>query len=511
MSMLNRSDWYDIARDTNWTPSYVSEAALFPLEMSDCFDIPRESWEAYDEPYKTTYREYVKVQREKDSGAYSVKAALARMKFHDQADAGWLSTLKSHYGAIAVQEYAAGMAEARMARFGKAPGMRNMATFGLLDETRHAQIQLYFPHEHVPRDRQFDWAHRAMHTNEWAAIAARHMFADMMNTRDAVSVAIMLTFAFETGFTNMQFLGLAADAAEAGDITFSNLISNIQTDEARHAQIGAPALKILLQHGRRAEAQKKVDIAFWRSWRLFTVLTGPMMDYYTPLARREKSFKEFMEEWIVRQFERNMIDLGLEKPWYWDIFLEELNDTHHGMHMGVWYWRPTVWWNPAAGVSVAERNWLEEKYPGWNDSWGQCWDVITENILAGRQHLTLPETLPVICNMTNLPIVGPCGKRWRVRDYPLEYQGRRYHFGSEVDRWIFQQEPERYAGHRTFVDRFVAGLIKPANLAGALAYMGLDPDEMGVDAHGYAWADSHRAPPGAAETAPQTAAAREVP
>jgi len=494
MALLNRSDWYDIARDTNWTPDYVTEDELFPPQMSDAFGLPREDWASYDEPYKTTFREYVKVQREKDSGAYSVKAALGRMKFYEQADPGWLSILKSHYGAIACQEYQAGMAEARMARFGKASGMRNMATFGLLDETRHGQIQLFFPHEYVNKDRQFDWAHKAMHTNDWAAIAARHMFADMMNTRDAVSVAIMLTFAFETGFTNMQFLGLAADAAEAGDITFSNLISSIQTDEARHAQIGAPALKLLIEKGKKEEAQKKVDIAFWRSWRLFTVLTGPMMDYYTPLEKREKSFKEFMEEWIVGQFERNMLDLGLDKPWYWDIFLEELNDTHHGMHMGVWYWRPTVWWNPAAGVSDAERNWLEEKYPGWNDSWGQCWDVITENVRNGREDLTLPETLPIVCNMTNLPIVGAPGKRWGFKDFHHDYKGRRYHFGSEVDRWIFEQEPDRYAGHLSLIDRFVAGHIQPPTIAGALQYMGLGEGESGVDAHNFAWAYNYEKP-----------------
>lgn len=492
MALLNRSDWYDIARDTNWTPKYVTEDELFPPQMSDCFGIPRDKWSGYDEPYKTTFREYVKVQREKDAGAYSVKAALSRMKFFQEADPGWLSILKSHYGAIAVQEYAAGMAEARMARFGKAAGMRNMATFGLLDETRHGQIQLYFPHEHVSKDRQFDWAHKAMHTNEWAAIAARHMFADMMNTRDAVSVAIMLTFAFETGFTNMQFLGLAADAAEAGDFTFANLISSIQTDEARHAQIGAPALKILIENGHKEEAQRKVDIAFWRSWRLFTVLTGPMMDYYTPLDKREKSFKEFMEEWIIGQFERNMLDLGLDKPWYWDIFLEELNDTHHGMHMGVWYWRPTVWWNPAAGASTEEREWLEEKYPGWNDSWGQCWDVIGDNVRNGRDDLTLPETLPVICNMANLPIVGPPGKRWKVRDYHLDYKGRRYHFGSEPDRWIFQQEPERYAGHKSLIDRFLEGLVQPPTIEGALKYMGLMAEDSGQDAHNQEWAYDYK-------------------
>lgn len=494
MALLNRSDWYDIARDTNWTPKYVTEEELFPKEMSDCFDVPRDKWETYDEPYKTSYREYVKVQREKDAGAYSVKAALGRMKFLDSADPGWKSILKLHYGGIALQEYAAGMAEATMARFGRAPGMRNMATFGLLDETRHGQIQLYFPHEYVSKDRQFDWAHKAMHSNDWAAIATRHAFADIMSGRDATSVALMLTFAFETAFTNMQFLGLAADAAEVGDVTFSNLISSIQTDEARHAQIGTPALKILIENGHKEEAQKLVDIAFWRNWRLFAVVTGPSMDYYTPLAKREKSFKEFMIEWIVGQFERNILDIGLDVPWYWDTFLEDLNTTHHGMHLGVWYWRPTVWWDPAAGASPDERDWLEEKYPGWNDTYGKCWDVIIDNIKNGREDLTLPETLPIVCNMNHLPIVGVPGKKWDVRDHYLDYKGRRYHFGSKVDRWVFEQDPDRYAGHQGLIDRFLAGKIQPANLEGALKYMGLQPEDCGKDAHDYAWVWNYNKP-----------------
>ena len=110
-----------------------------------------------------------------------------------------------------------------MARFGKAGGMRNIAIFGSLDENRHGQIQLFLPHEHAQRSRQFDWA-------------AKHLFDDIRAARDAVGVVLMPTFAFETGFSNLQFLGLSADAAKAGDVSFSNLASSIQTDEARHAQ-----------------------------------------------------------------------------------------------------------------------------------------------------------------------------------------------------------------------------------------------------------------------------------
>lgn len=210
-----------------------------------------------------------------------------------------------------------------------------------------------------------------------------------------------------------------------------------------------------------------------------------------PLDKREGSFKEFMEEWIISQFQRAMVDLGLEKPWYWDTFLRDLDEHHHGQQLGTWSWRPTLWWSPAAGVGPDERDWLEQKYPGWNDTFGKCWDVIIDNLLNGRVEKTVPGTLPIICNMSNIPIVGTPGRT--LRDRTLVHEGRRYHFGSEVDKWLFEQEPERYKGHMTIVDRFLAGIIQPASLEGVLKYMGIGVvSDGGGDAHNYAWVEKYR-------------------
>lgn len=71
----------------------------------------------------------------------------------------------------------------------------------------------------------------------------------MFTANDAIATAIQLTFTLESGFTNLQFLGMAADALEVGDIEFGSLISSIQTDESRHAQQGEPTLKILVVQG----------------------------------------------------------------------------------------------------------------------------------------------------------------------------------------------------------------------------------------------------------------------
>ena len=329
MALLDRSEWYDIARETNWTPSFVAESELFPDEMSDPYDVPVEAWETFDEPYKISYRQYVNIQREKDAAAYSVKAALSRQRFYESADVGYLNLIKMHYAAIALSEYAACHSDARMTRFGRAPGMRNMATFGMLDEMRHGQIQLWFPHELVGNDRQFDWAHEAHHSKNWAILAARHSLDDVMMSRDANTTAMMLNFAFEVGLTNIQMIGLANDAANMGDYTFQNLITSIQSDEARHAQIGVPVIEIMIENGKKAEAQYAVDVAFWRIWRIFAIAVGVPMDYYIPLEKRERSFKEYMHEFVITQYERQLRDVGLDRPWYWDLFLDDIENHHH--------------------------------------------------------------------------------------------------------------------------------------------------------------------------------------
>ncbi|RJF88846.1 YHS domain-containing protein [Oleomonas cavernae] len=494
MALLQRSDWYDVARDTNWTPSFVGEEDLFPAEISDPFNMPKAAWAEYDEPYKVSYAEYVKVQREKDAGVYAVNTAAARTRFMEEAGQRWHSILKLHFGAVSLAESSSQISEGRMARFGRAPGMRNMATFGLLDEIRHGQAQLYFAHESLKHSPQFNWAHKLLGTQEWGAIMTRATLDDVFLGRDAVTTAIMLTFAFETGFTNMQFIGLAGDAAEAGDTSFSNLISSIQTDESRHAQIGAPLLKLMVKNGYKAEAQRAVDVGFWRTYRFFSLLTGTTIDYFTPLEKRTDSFKEFMDEWIIGQFERTVLDMGLDLPWYWDYFIQDVNEFHHGMHLGWWLYRDTVWFNVPAGVSPAERDWLEAKYPGWNDKWGRIWDQIGENIRAGKTDLTIPKTLPVVCSFNNLPICHDPSKPWDPAGQMLTYKGKKYYFQSHVEKWVFEQDPERYADHQTLIDQFLAGKIQPPNYEGALNFMGLSSVERGKDAENYAWAFAGRGP-----------------
>lgn len=487
---IKNADWYDLLQDTNWTPRYVTEEELFPPQFSDPYGIPVSEWETFDEPYKVTYRDYVKTQREKDVGAYSVKASVSRVDFYKQSDPGWKAALQLHFGAVPFVEYGSVSAFARITRFGRGPGMRNMASFGTLDEIRHTQIQMLFGYEFLSVDRSFDWAQKAPNTDNWVIMSERHCFDDIEHTRDAVTAAVMLNFAFEQGFTNLQFVALSADARRYGDFSFATMLQTVQSDEARHSQIGEPLIEIMVRNGKKAEAQKLVDISFWRVWKQFAALSGISFDYYTPVSHREFSLKEFVDEFVTTQFLRNLRALGLEKPWYWDdYFMPDVQTYHHAQQIGIYMYRNTQWWDAIPGVSPAEREWLEEKYPGWNDTFGKVWDVITDNAANGRIDKLTPTIAPVMCSMVGLELSGVPGKKWNVKDYTLDLDGRRYHFGSPVDKWIFEQDPQRYKNYYGFTDRMLNGTV-PDSPEGMFEYMSMSPEERGTCGMNYKWAEA---------------------
>jgi toluene monooxygenase system protein A len=257
--MPTRDEYYDLANRLEWTPKYVSEEELFPVDMHGVPYLPIDVWaELYDAPYKVTYREYVKNQRDKDLRVLSVREAGIRAELAKKLDPTYhQGSFCFHITAVPIPEYTAAIAEARMARFGKAGEWRNLATFGSMDEVRHAQLQLLLSHDNISLNPKFAFAHKLFWTDGWLPIAARAFFDDTITATNAIEFALLTTYAFETGFTNLQFVAYAAMANRTGDIVFSTATQSIQTDEARHAQIGHPVLKTFVDVTRLAKELKQ--------------------------------------------------------------------------------------------------------------------------------------------------------------------------------------------------------------------------------------------------------------
>jgi len=261
------------------------------------------------------------------------------------------------------------------------------------------------------------------------------------------------------------------------------MVTSIQTDEARHAQIGSAVLRVIVEED-RDYAQFLVDKWFWRSWLLFAVVTGFTMDYLTPLAARTQSFKEFMEEWVIDQFVPALEEHGLRKPWYWDTFLESLGYYHHMVYASAYTYRSSVWFNFVV-PGPKERAWLRQKYPRSWSAIDPVWDRITERWREadpGNDFAVHGTAIVTFCNLCQLVLSN--GTPEHNSATVIEREGQRYIFCSEPCRWIFEQQPERYARHKDVVKRVLAGEA-PANLVALLqSYFGLDFHCWGKDAHG---------------------------
>ncbi|HEY2900900.1 MAG TPA: toluene monooxygenase, partial [Polyangia bacterium] len=114
--MLKRAQWFDLARHLDWQPSYVSEKEAFPDVPAGQPWLPREEWSAWDEPFRTTYAEYVATQHEKESALFAVQEAAGRPDDFRQLPREWLSAVKLHTATLPLAEFAAVIGNLRAAR-----------------------------------------------------------------------------------------------------------------------------------------------------------------------------------------------------------------------------------------------------------------------------------------------------------------------------------------------------------------------------------------------------------
>ena len=484
---LKRDAWIDLARGLDWELTYVGEHEVFPAVPSGTPSLSHREWADWDEPYRTTFGEYVRTQQQKELALEALRGELAGHPPIAEQDRTWTSAVKLHGATLPLAEFAAVVSNLRAGRFARTSAFRSAATFSALDELRHTQTPLRLMHDRVPADPQFDWTHRFFHTENWVAIAGRHLVDELLLAADPIEFSIATHFVFETGFTNLQFVGLAAHARRVGDRLFEHMLQSIQTDEARHSQAGHPVLAMLVERDPE-RAQYLVDKWFWRSWLFFSVVTGMAMDYLTPLRHREASFREFVEEWLLDQFQSSLTEAGLTLPWYWSEFLSSIEHYHHRVYVSAYTYRASLWFDlPLPGPE--ERAWLLEKYPASFADLEPLWERLSarcQEAGPGVEWHTHGFTPIGFCSLCQLVLCG--GTAQRNSANTLEFAGQPYIFCSQPCRFIFEREAARYAGHRCVVKRILSGEA-PANLLALLKHFGLSQDEWGKDSFrgAYPW------------------------
>src|ERR1700752_4854701 len=103
--MLSRENWLALAGTMDWEYSYVREDEVFPEVISGSPWLPHSEWRDWEESFKTSYREYVDNQYEKDMAVYAVRDAVGRLENIQKLAAPWMNGLKVHAAALALAEF----------------------------------------------------------------------------------------------------------------------------------------------------------------------------------------------------------------------------------------------------------------------------------------------------------------------------------------------------------------------------------------------------------------------
>src|SRR5437879_1566845 len=117
--MLTREEWLPLARKLDWDYCYVREDEVFPEVISGRPWLPHSEWKDWEESFKTSYREYVDNQYEKDMAVYAVRDAVGRLENVQKLAVPWLNGLKVHAAALPLAEFTGVIGNLRGARFGR--------------------------------------------------------------------------------------------------------------------------------------------------------------------------------------------------------------------------------------------------------------------------------------------------------------------------------------------------------------------------------------------------------
>src|SRR5690348_12002617 len=116
--MIAREDWQDLARKLDWEMSYVEEAAAYPEAIAGRPWLPNAAWSEWQEPYRTTFSEYVATQHQKEVAVRAIRDALGSIEDAAKLDRGWLNAVKLHAATLPLAEFSAVVGNLRAARFG---------------------------------------------------------------------------------------------------------------------------------------------------------------------------------------------------------------------------------------------------------------------------------------------------------------------------------------------------------------------------------------------------------
>lgn len=462
----------EFTRDLSWEPSYVPREEMYPPEHAE--GVHFSDWDKFDDPFRLYYKDYVNMQEKKEQSLHMVFDHAARYDFLSRVEETWLEGMKLFACGQGQTEYETAKDHVAIARYAPAPALRAAALYQSIDELRHAQNYAHYLRYANRRMPGFSgWAQ--LFQNHWLYQGIRSCFEDLL-TANPFEAIIGANVVLEIGFTNLNFVALPAVGAANYEHAWAQLQLTTQSDETRHMAIGQAMMKALLEEDERnlPILQHWLDKWTWRLYRVDALAGSIFFDYFA--KNKVMSYKEAFQKYFVDDFIGGLVsDLGpygLREPKYLPDMLSDMDSLSHT----VWkylYTRKKGLWFKVFQPDEQDKEWLREKYPGWQELVGDFWDSA-----AAGDDVDNDGLVPV-CNLCHSACMFETPDRPTIQG-PHHYDGRVYWFCSVACKEIFEREPQKYKDDKTLVDLVLDGQA-PDDPESFLKFMGINDPTLGGD------------------------------
>jgi propane 2-monooxygenase large subunit len=420
--------------DLGWTPTYVQELVKYPTDYV-LNKIPKD-------PMRQVLRSYFPMQDEKDNRVFGALDAGLRGDMFRNVEPRWIEWMKLFLAIIPFPEISAARSMAMLSHVVPGDNLQTGFATQMVDELRHSTIQMNLKKwymENYVDPAGFDITEMAF--GKCYATTIGRQFAEGFITGDAITAAnIYLTVVAETAYTNTLFVAMPSEAARNGDYALPTVFLSVQSDESRHIGNGHAILMSILDNpDNHALLERDMRYAFWQNHAIVDAAIGTFVEYGTRDRNKSKeSYAELWHRWIYNDYYRSYM-LPLEKYGIkihhedvevaWERIVKK-DYVHYTAQFFSAGW-PVNFWR-IDGMTEADFEWFEAKYPGWYAKFGAYWE--------NYRDLSLPNNPPSLWVDTGYvyphrcwSCMVPCLIR---EDFVVdEVDGELYTYCSDLCRW----------------------------------------------------------------------------
>jgi propane 2-monooxygenase large subunit len=420
--------------DLGWTPTYVQELVKYPTDYV-LNKIPKD-------PMRQVLRSYFPMQDEKDNRVFGALDAGLRGDMFRNVEPRWIEWMKLFLAIIPFPEISAARSMAMLSHVVPGDNLQTGFATQMVDEMRHSTIQMNLKKwymENYVDPAGFDITEMAF--GKCYATTIGRQFAEGFITGDAITAAnIYLTVVAETAYTNTLFVAMPSEAARNGDYALPTVFLSVQSDESRHIGNGHAILMSILDNpDNHLLLERDMRYAFWQNHAIVDAAIGTFVEYGTKNRDKGKeSYAELWHRWIYNDYYRSYM-LPLEKYGVkihhddvevaWDRIVKK-DYVHLTAQFFSAGW-PVNFWR-IDGMTEADFEWFEAKYPGWYAKFGAYWE--------NYRDLSLPNNPPSLWVDTGYvyphrcwSCMVPCLIR---EDFVVDtVDGELYTYCSDLCRW----------------------------------------------------------------------------